>query len=118
MATIALVPISFSVNAIQGAAQNFTSANAVQTPAGAAVDLSAWNSIEAVLVANNPNPCTADQTFGTCAGSALGILTLNMADTDLATVPLGSAAVIFKGKQLVGDPYQILGTGNFTLSGG
>lgn len=114
MANVNLVPVTFNPTIQTGLAQFFTS-SAVQTPAGAAVDLSAWNSLSAKLAPQTPNPTGSDVSFGTVTGSNTGILTLELSATDLATAPAGTAKIIIEGVHVALDDPQVLAVGIATL---
>lgn len=115
MAEVALKPATLNVSMRRGAYQVFKS-NAVLSPADAAINLSAWFSITAKLVAQSPNPNTADVTFGTVTGDANGILTLIQAEADLASAPAGTAQLVITGVNVDGDDEQLLATGSAQLS--
>jgi hypothetical protein len=118
MAVVPLIPITFNVSVRRGAYQQFKSSQAITDLTGAAIDLSAWDSMTATLVAPSPNPNTADVTFGTLTGNATGFLILTVAASALSTNPVGSAQLICKGVHVAADPEQLLSTGTFQLAEG
>lgn len=117
MAFVPLVPASLNPVMTQALDQAFAS-SAVANFAGGVIDLSAWVSLTAKIVAVTPNPNTADAAFGTVTASAAGIITLKTGPTDLATVPTGSANLIISGKPTAGDDAQIICRGTLTLLSG
>lgn len=117
MAFTALVPASINANIRRGAAQAFKS-SAVVDFSGAAINLSAYDSLTAKLVALSANPNTADVTFGTVTGDASGILTLTLDASDLASNPTGTSQLVIIGKPVAGDDFQLLASGSAQLSDG
>jgi len=115
MATVPLKPATLNANIRRGSYQQFKS-TAVLNFSDAAVNLSAWDSIDAKLVAQSPNPNTADVTFGTCTGDASGIITLVYDASDLPTAPAGTAQLVITGVNVSGDDPQLLATGSAQLS--
>lgn len=114
MAFTPVIPTSMSVTMSQGLRQEFVS-GIVTNMSGAPQDLSAWTSLTATIVANQPGPNTADATFGTVTASAGGVLTLITAAADLASVTPGTATLVISGKPTSGDDAQILSRGTFNL---
>ena len=110
MAFLPVIPATLNVTLTQALAQAFNS-SVVNSPAGAAVNLSAFSSISAKAVPITPGPTAAAVAFGTVVGSSTGILTLTTSVTDLASVPTGAAKLIIEGVNVAGDPAQILATG-------
>lgn len=115
MAEVALKPATLNVAIRRGSYQQFRS-SAVLNFSDAAINLSAWDSIDAKLVAQSPNPNTADVTFGTATGDASGIITLVYNTTDLANAPAGTAQLVITGVNVAGDDPQLLCTGSAQLS--
>jgi len=114
MAFVGLTPVSANLTAVAGKAQKYQFAT-INDLSGAAVNLSAWTSLAAKLVAVTPTPNTADVAFGTVAGASGGALTLTISDTDLAALPAGQARLIVEGKPTSGDIVQLLVSGTLSL---
>jgi hypothetical protein len=117
MAVVALQPATINAQIRRGQNQTFKS-TAVLDFAGAAINMSGWFSYAAKLVAQSPNPNTADVTFGTVTGNADGTLTLLYDASDLASVPVGTAQLIITGVHVSGDDSQLLASGSAQLSEG
>jgi hypothetical protein len=117
MAMQPLVPVTLNMTVVKGAAQSFNSA-AVLDLTGAAVDISAYDSMVCEATAITPGVNTADVSFGTVTGTALGVINVVVAATDFGTASPGSARVNIKGKKTSGDPVQLLATGTLTLIAG
>lgn len=117
MAFVNLVPVAMNASPRQGLAQEFQS-SPVQTPAGVAVDLSAWNSIIAEVAPPAPLPYGATAAIGTCTGSAAGVLSLVLNSASTSGLATGSGNLIIKGKLLVGDDYQLLSAGVLNIQNG
>lgn len=115
MAFVGLTPVSANLSAISGLAQKYQFST-INDLSGAAVNLSAWTSMTAQLVAVTPTPNTADVTFGTVVGASGGVLTLQIAAADLAAIPAGQARLIVSGKPTSGDDAQILVSGVLNLT--
>lgn len=115
MAFVELVPATINASIRRGAAQAFKS-GVVANFSGAAINLSAYTSLTAKLVAQSPNPCTSDVTFGTVTGGADGVLTLATDAADLASSPDGTAQLVIIGKPTSGDDFQILASGSCQLA--
>ncbi|HKU17708.1 MAG TPA: hypothetical protein VJP80_00370 [Candidatus Saccharimonadales bacterium] len=119
MAFTEITPINMSVAAVQGLAQFFQSTAAVVAPGTTTpVNLSSWVSWQATIVPANPGPNTAPVNFGTAAGLSTGLVTLQMATTDLATVPTGTANLIISAKPTSTDSAQVVATGTLSLQAG
>jgi hypothetical protein len=116
MAFTAIVPSTINVSARRGVGQKFKASNAVTDLTGTVVDLSAWTSLAAKLVAATPGPNTADVSVGTVTADAGGFVYLQIADTDLASANLGTANLVISGKPTSGDIAQLLSSGSFQLS--
>lgn len=117
MAFVGLVPQTLNVAIRQGLDQEFQS-NPVLNLAGTAVNLSAWTSLTATLCPPSPVPYGTNANFGTVTGGSTGVISLQTAATDLASVPPGSGTLIIKGKPTSGDEYQVLATGTLTIQAG
>jgi len=114
MSFIPLVPGNLNLTMRQGLEQQVTSA-AILNAGGTAIDFSAWFSMSAKMVPPTPVPYGSDTTFGTVTGSSLGVVTLLVSATDLASVPPGSATLIIEGKSLTGDSLQLVASGTLTI---
>lgn len=91
--------------------------------AGAAVDLSAWNDIQIIVKDQNGSVTFVDNTANLITkskindptdimGGADGRITIHLAASDLAQLPRsGQFSYVCKGKVLVGDAMQVLGSG-------
>jgi len=117
MAFTNLIPATINGTFRKGGAMKLRS-SAVLDFAGAAVNLSTFDSMTAKLVAQSPNPCTADVTFGTATGDANGIISVLIADDALAANPLGTAQLVILGVPVAADDPQLIATGTFQLSDG
>ena len=115
MAEVALKLATLNIQIRRGSYQQYKS-SAVVNFSDTAIDLSGWDSISAKLVAQSPNPNTADVSFGTCTGDASGIITLVYNTADLANAPPGSAQLVITGVNVSGDDPQLLCTGQATLA--
>lgn len=114
MAFKQLVAAVFNISMTQAVAQAFQSPPVVDF-SNTAVDLSAWVSLTAKLIAPAPVPYQTEQTFGTVTGASNGVITVTTSTTDLASVPPGTGKLIITGKPTSGDSVQLIAVGSITL---
>lgn len=117
MAFTPLIPGNINLVVTQGLGQQTNSLKITGMDGTTAIDFSAWDqaSLTAKITASNPNPNTADLTFGTVAGLAGGIITITTGASDLASVPPGTALLRVYGKPTSGDSNQLIATGTCTV---
>jgi hypothetical protein len=114
MAAVSLVPGTLNASIQQGLYQVFTSAPIVNA-AGAAINLSGWSALTAKLSPPQAVPYGTDVTFGTVTGSSLGVITLTVSATDLASIPSGTAKLLIEGINVALDPSQLIASGSLSL---